>query len=122
MARFVHHFAEWAQRSGPFGTEWQNFKGFDPDARRAATLRARVAQIADEDDTSEAFARRWIDEYEGWHHGLHTYRLCFFSNFLTPTEVLERFQDRVSAAFSAVTPGGVVDVARDQCVYSQCDR
>ena len=32
-----------------------NFKGFDPDARRAATLRARVAQIADEDDTSEPF-------------------------------------------------------------------
>ncbi len=124
MSRFVHYFSEWAERaSGPFGAEWQDFEGFNPAGRRTARLRARVTQIADEDDTSDAFARWWVDQNEGWHHGLHTYRLCFFSNFLTTTEVLERFQDRVSAAFGAVTPGGVVviigsDAAGYRHIYS----
>jgi hypothetical protein len=127
MARFVHYFSEWARRaSGPFGAEWQDFEGFDPAGRRAARLSARVDQIADEDDTSPAFARWWVDQNEGWRQGLHTYRLCFFSNFLTTPEMLERFQDRISAALGAVTPGGVVvimgsDAARYRQIYEGVD-
>jgi hypothetical protein len=73
MAQFFHQFSELAGRaSGPFGAEWQDFRVFDPAWRRAAELRARVDDIVEEDDTSEAFARRWVDEYEGWRQGLHT--------------------------------------------------
>jgi hypothetical protein len=109
MRFFIHRFSEWARRTGgPFHADWTDFAEFDPAGRRADRLRARVAQIADEDDTSEAFARSWIDQNEGWLQGADTYRLCFFSNFLTTPEVLERFQERVDAAFRAVTSGGVV--------------
>jgi hypothetical protein len=71
-------------------------------------LRARVDDIVEENDTTEAFARQWVHLYEGWRQGLHTYRLCVFSNFLTTAELLEGTEDRVSMAFGAVTPGGVV--------------
>jgi hypothetical protein len=123
MRRFIHYFSEWARRtSGPFGAEWDDFADFDPVGRRAGDLQARIAQIEREDDTSEAFARWWVHDNEGWRQGAHTYRLCFFSNFLTTPEVLERFQDRVEAAFAAVTPGGVVvitgaDVGKYQRIY-----
>jgi ribosomal protein RSM22 (predicted rRNA methylase) len=109
MRLFVHHFSEWTRRtSGPFRAEWRDFAEFDPAGRRTQGLKARVAQIAEEDDTSEAFARWWVHQNEGWLQGAHTYRLCFFSNFLTTREVLGRFHERVNAAFAAVTSGGVV--------------
>jgi hypothetical protein len=127
MARFFHQFSERAGRaSGPFGAEWQDFTLFDPVGRRAAGLRARVDEIVDEDDTSEAFARRWVDENEGWRQGLHTYRLCVLSNFLTTTGWLEEIEDRLGMAFGAVTPGGVVvitgsDKARYRDIYARVE-
>jgi hypothetical protein len=127
MAQFFHQFSERAGRaSGPFGAEWQDFRLFDPAGRRVGALRARVDDIVDEDDTSEAFARRWVDENEGWRQGLHTYRLCFFSNFLTTTDWLEEIEDRVGMAFGAVTPGGVVvitgsDKTRYRDIYARVE-
>ena len=127
MARLFHHFSEWAGRaSGPFGGEWQDFKVFDPAGHRAAGLRARVDDLIEEDDTSEAFARQWVHEYEGWRQGLHTYRLCVFSNFLTTTDWLEEIEERVSMAFGAVTPGGVVvitssDKTRYRAIYARVE-
>ena len=109
MQRFVHLFSEWARRaSGPFGAQWRDFAEFDPADERAHALKSRIAQIAREDNTSEGFASWWVHDNEGFLHGLHTYRLCVFSNFLTTPEVLERFQTRVDAAFASVTAGGVV--------------
>jgi ribosomal protein RSM22 (predicted rRNA methylase) len=127
MAQFFHQFSELAGRaSGPFGAEWQDFRVFNPAGRRAAALKARVDDIVDEDDTSEAFARQWVHEYEGWRQGLHTYRLCVFSNFLTTAELLDQIEDRVGMAFGAVTPGGVVvvtgsDKTRYRDIYARVE-
>jgi hypothetical protein len=109
MQRFTHHFSEWARRTlGPFGAQWTDLADFDPRAQRAHAIESRVAQIAQEDDTSMTFARWWVNENEGDLHGLHTFRLCIFSNFLTTSDVLSTFQNQVEAALAAVTPGGVV--------------
>jgi hypothetical protein len=111
MERFVHRFCEASGRmSGPFRAEWRHFSAFDPAARRESRLRARVATIMEEDDTSESLARWWVHEYEGWLQGAHTYRLCFFSNFLTNPESVDGQSERLARAFDAVTPGGVVVV------------
>lgn len=127
MAHFFHNFSEHAGRaSGPFGAEWQDFRAFDPAEQRSAESKARVDAIIEEDDTSEAVARQWVNEYEGWRQGAYTYRLCVFSNFLTTVELLDELEDRIRKAFSAVTTGGLVvitgsDKTRYQDIYAWVD-
>jgi hypothetical protein len=94
--------------SGPFSAEWSDFTEFDPATRRSAELAARISRIMEEDDTSEAQARWWVDTNEGYRQGAYTYRLCVFSNFLTTRDMIDRYEARLEAAFHAVTSGGVV--------------
>jgi hypothetical protein len=81
---------------------------FDPATRRSAELAARISRIMEEDDTSEAHARWWVDTNEAYRQGAYTYQLCVFSNFLTTRDMIDRHETRLDAAFHAVTSGGVV--------------
>lgn len=108
MMSFVHVFSELARRNGPFSATFLDFRGLMLPRERQMRVEQQTRQIADELDTSEEFARWWMQENETWWHDVFRYNLCIFSNFLTQASTVGELRNELGAVFRSLRLGGVV--------------
>jgi hypothetical protein len=107
---FMHMFSELSFRRGPFHVTFSDFQGLNLADHRSQLKERRTREIADEDDTSEYLAKKWIHEYEPWWKRIFRYNLCVLSYFLTKPETVTKFEKELKALFKDLPNGGTVIV------------
>ncbi len=110
MCFFIHLFSELCRRNGPYHRTFADFHGLDLRNERLAATQSRIQKIADEDDTSEKYARWWVYDSEPWWKDAFRYNLVIFSNFLTESNQFGQLMEELTSVFNALRNGGVVVV------------
>lgn len=107
MWQFFHRFSELSGRPGPFGPTFEKFEGVDFAERRANEKWVRIETEIREQDTSEEYARWFVNQM--FSPG-YLYNLVIFSYFLTKEENVVSREKELLSVFSSLRQGGVVVV------------
>ncbi len=105
MWQFFHIFSELSGRPGPFQPTFEKFEGVDFAESRAYEKWARIETEIREQDTSEEYARWFVNQM--FSPG-YLYNLVIFSYFLTTEDNVVGREKELLSVFSSLRPGGVV--------------
>jgi hypothetical protein len=111
MMRLVHWLSEIGERqSGPLGADFPDIVDVDPEQLRARRRRFEVARLMEEEDIGdERIANQMVSE-AGLVDSSFRYRLAVFSNFLTTSDSVRKWQEPLVAVSRALYPGGLMFV------------
>jgi hypothetical protein len=112
MLSVSNMLAEHCQRPGPGSPRFADFGRLDLEAEREQKKRALEAELIDEFEYGERWARHelnstyrqaeWRDAYR--------YNLSVFANFLTSSDALRSWEPSLDSVWSGLRPGGVAIV------------
>ncbi len=110
MRHFMHIFSEMSYRTnGPYRVTFGQFEGLSFGKLRSDKRRALISREADEQDTSEEYAKEYVDFMHSFDH-LYRHHLIIFSNFLTKGDVVANWQKELRSTFGTLCHGGIVVV------------